>query len=97
MCEVPTITGEYGSVTILENFNSCYSPALAQKEVLKTNERITQENLLLYQDAKGAFNQCHEVLRDPGKELLVFMLTDKRQEAIEKCAIFLSCCLRIKR
>ena len=24
-----------------------------------------------------AFNQCHEVLRDPGKELLVFMLTDK--------------------
>ena len=77
MCEVPTITGEYGSVTIPENFNSCYSPVLAWKEVLKTNERITQENLLVYQDAKGAFNQCHEVLWDLGKELLVFMLKDK--------------------
>ena len=83
MCEVPTITGEYGSVTIPENFNSCYSPPPARKEVLKTNERITQENLLLYQDAKGAFNQCHEVLQDPGKELLVFMLMDKDRKRLK--------------
>ena len=83
MCEVPTITGEYGSVTIPENFNSSYSPAPAWKEVLKTNERITQENLLLYQDVKGAFNQCHEVLLDPGKELLVFMLTDKDRKQLK--------------
>ena len=75
LCEVPTITGEYGSVTILQNFNSPYTPAC--QEVLKTNERITQEMFMLYEDAKHAFNQCHEVLRDPGKELLVFMLTDK--------------------
>ena len=77
LCEVPTITGEYGSVTIPEDFNSPYTPAPACQEILKTNERITQENLMLYEDSKRAFNQCHEVLRDPGKELFVFMLTDK--------------------
>ena len=77
MCKVPTVTGEYGSVTIPQDFNSPYSPAPACHEVLKMTERIMQENLLLYQDAKRAFNQCHEVLHDPGKELLVFMLTDK--------------------
>ena len=27
LCEVPTVTGEYGSVTIVENFNSPYAPA----------------------------------------------------------------------
>ena len=27
LCEVPTVTGEYGSVTIAENFNSPYAPA----------------------------------------------------------------------
>ena len=32
---------------------------------------------MLNADAKWAFKQCHEVLCDPGKELLVFMLTDK--------------------
>ena len=69
--------GEYGSVTIPQNFNSPYSPAPARHGVLKTNERITQENFLLNAGAKGTFKQCHEVLRDPGKELLVFMLTDK--------------------
>ena len=77
ICEVPTVTGEYRSLTIPQDFNSPYSPAPAHHEVLKTTERITQENLLLYQDAQRAFNQCHEVLRDLGKELLVFMLTDK--------------------
>ena len=77
LCEVPTVTGEYGSVTIAENFNSPYAPAPVQKEVMKTNERITQENFMLNADAKRAFKQCHEVLHDPGKELLVFMLMDK--------------------
>ena len=52
MCEVPTVTGEYGSVTIPQDFNSPYSLAPACHEVLKTTERITQENLLLYQDAQ---------------------------------------------
>ena len=71
------VTGEYGSVTIPQNFNSPYSPAPGRHSILKTNERITQENFLLNADAKGAFKQCHKVLWDPGKELLVFMLTDK--------------------
>ena len=52
MCKVPTVMGEYGSVTILQDFNSPYSLALACREVLKTTERIMQENLLLYQDAQ---------------------------------------------
>ena len=77
MCEVPTVTGEYGSVTIPPNFNSPYAPAPVRQSILKTNERITQENFLLYADAKCAFKQCHQVLHDPGKELLVFMLMDK--------------------
>ena len=82
MCEVPTVTEEYGSVTIVENFNSSYAPAHAHQEILKMNERITQENYLLNADAQRAFNQCHEVLRDPGKELLVFMLMDKDRKQI---------------
>ena len=38
---------------------------------------ITEENLQLRINVKCTFKQCHEVLHDPGKELLVFMLTDK--------------------
>ena len=34
-----------------------------------------RKNLSL--SAKVAFEECHEVLRDPGKELVVFMITDK--------------------
>ena len=77
MCEVPTITGEFGALTIPSNFTSPYAPAPARCQILKTNERITQENYLVHADAKSAFTQCHEVLRDLGRELLVFMLTDK--------------------
>ena len=35
---------------------------------------------MLNANAKWAFKQCHEVLHDPGKELLVFMLMDKDQK-----------------
>ena len=28
-------------------------------------------------NATSSFQECHQVLRDPGKELLVFMITDK--------------------
>ena len=48
--------------------------------MLKTKEMLTEENLQLSVDAKCAFKQCHEVLRDPGRELLVSMLTDKDQK-----------------
>ena len=34
-------------------------------------------NQHLFSLAASAFKQCHEVLHDPGKELLVFILTDK--------------------
>ena len=45
--------------------------------MLKTTEMLTEENLQLSVDAKCTFKQCHKVLCDPGRELLVFMLTDK--------------------
>ena len=77
LCEVPTVTGEYGTVTIPSDFNSPFAPAPGHQNILKTNEMITEENLQLSIDAKCAFKQCHEVLRDPDKELLVLMLTDK--------------------
>ena len=77
LCEIPTVTGEFGSVTIPADFSSPYAPAPGRNNILKTNEMITEENLQLSVDAKCAFKQCHQVLRDPGRELLVFMLTDK--------------------
>ena len=77
LCEVPTVTGEYGTVMIPGSFSSPYAPAPGQVNMLKTAEMLTEENLQLSVDVKCAFKQCHEVLRDPGRELLVFMLTDK--------------------
>ena len=77
LCEVPMVTGEYGTVTIPNNFTSPYAPAPGCQNILKTNDIITEENHQISMDAKCAFKQCHEVLRDPGKELLVLMLTDK--------------------
>ena len=77
LCEVPTVTGEYGTVTIPCNFSSPYATAPGRINMLKTTEMLTEENLQLSVDVKCTFKQCHEVLRDPGRELLVFMLTDK--------------------
>ena len=42
-----------------------------------TPQEVTDCNQHLFSLTTNAFKQCHEVLRDPGKELLVFMLTDK--------------------
>ena len=44
LCEVPTVTGEYGAVTVPANFNFLYSPAPGHQSILKNNKRITQEN-----------------------------------------------------
>ena len=38
---------------------------------------VTQENKIISAQCTGAFTACHEVLRTPAKELLVFMLTNK--------------------
>ncbi|MCG8623731.1 MAG: YqaJ viral recombinase family protein, partial [Proteobacteria bacterium] len=77
MCEVPTVTGEYGDITLPQNFCSPYGPAPGRIEVVCTTEHITRLNYEVAADAKSAFKECHQVLRDPAKELLVFMLTDK--------------------
>ena len=77
LCEVPTVTGEYGDITLPLNFESPYSPAPGRVELVCTTEHITELNYQIAADAKSSFKQCHQVLRDPAKELLVFMLTDK--------------------
>ena len=77
LCEIPTVTGEFGSVTIPQDFSSPYASAPGCNNILKTNEMITEGNVKVSVDAKCAFKQCHQVLCDPGRELLVFMLTDK--------------------
>ena len=42
-----------------------------------TPQEVSDFNQHLFSRSTSAFKQCHEVLHDPGKELLVFMLTDK--------------------
>ena len=77
MCEVPTVTGEPDNITLDPHFKSPYSPAPGRINVGSTTHAITEMNTQISQKALGAFKECHQVLRDPGKELLVFMLTDK--------------------
>ena len=80
MCEVPTVTGEAGNITLDPHFKSPYSPVPGRINMCSTLEDITEMNTNLSQKAIAAFKGCHQVLRDPGKELLVFMLTDKDQK-----------------
>ena len=77
ICEVPTVTGEYGNITIAPDFSSPYSPAPGRIHIETTLENVTNASKNLSLSAKAAFEECHEVLRDPGKELVVFMITDK--------------------
>ena len=77
MCEVPTVTGEASNITLDPHFKSPYSPVPGQINMCSTLEDITEMNTNLSQKAIAAFKECHQVIRDPGKELLVFMLTDK--------------------
>ena len=77
MCEVPTITGEYGNLTIARNVQSPYATAPMRQEMAVMKEDIADKNNKVYVEAKCAFKKCHQVLREPAKELLVFMLTDK--------------------
>ena len=77
LCEVPTVTGEYGNITVDPNLSPPYSPVPCRIEIHSTSDQLSiiSENLSV--NAASAFQECHQVLRDPGKELLVFMLTDK--------------------
>ena len=71
MCEVPTITGEYGNLTISLNVQSPYATAPMRHEILVMKEDIAEKNNQLYIHAKCAFKKCHQVLQEPAKELLV--------------------------
>ena len=77
MCEVPTVTGEAGNITLDPHFKSPYSLVPGRINMCSTLEDITEMNTNLSQKAIVAFKECHQVLHDPGKELFVFMLTDK--------------------
>ena len=77
LCEVPTITGEYENITLSPNFASPYSPCPVRQMQHFTPQEVSNFNQHLYSLSTSAFKQCHEVLCDPGKELIVFMLTDK--------------------
>ena len=77
LCEVPTVTGEYGNITVDLNLSSPYSPAPGHIEIHSTSEQLSIMSENLSVNAASSFQECHQVLRDPGKELLVFMLTDK--------------------
>ena len=77
LCEVPTVTGEYGNITVDPNFSSPYSPAPGCIVIASTTENISRMSENLSVNATSSFQECHQVLCDPGKELLVFMITDK--------------------
>ena len=73
LCEVPTITGEYGNITLAPNFASPYSPCPVWQMQHFTSQEVSDFNQHLFSLSTSVFKQCHEVLHDPSKELLVFM------------------------
>ena len=62
MCKVPTITGEYGNLTISQNVQSPYATAPMRHEILVMKEDIAEKNNNLYIHVKCAFKECHQVL-----------------------------------
>ena len=77
LCEVPTVTGEYGNITVDPNFSSPYSPAPGRIAIASDTEILSRLSENLSVNATSSFQECHQVLHDPGKELLVFMIMDK--------------------
>ena len=65
------------TLLLIHDFKSPYSPAPGSINVASTTHAITEMNAQISQKSLATFKECHQVLRDPGKELLVFMLTDK--------------------
>ena len=77
ICEVPTVTGEFGNVYLDPTFSSPFSPNMPREKVHLDINLIQSENKAISSESISAFNACHEVLWIPAKELLVFMLTNK--------------------
>ena len=77
LAEVPTITAVYGNVYLDPHFSSPFSPNSERNSTDPDKEIVINMNKFISIDAKSAFTSCHEVLRTPAKELLVFMLTNK--------------------
>ena len=77
ICEVPTVTGEFGNVYLDPTFSSPFSPNMPREKVHLDMNLIQSENKAISSESTSAFNACHEVLQIPAKELLVFMLTNK--------------------
>ena len=74
---MPTVTGEYGNITVDPKFSSPYSPAPGHIAMPSDTENISRMSKNLHVNATSSFQECHQVLCNPGKELLVFMITDK--------------------
>ena len=72
-CKVPRVTGKYGNITVDPNFSSPYSPAPGRIAIASDTESLSRLSKNLSVNATSSFQD----LRDPGKELLVFMITDK--------------------
>ena len=68
---------KYGNITVDPNFSSPYSPAPPRMQIDTTTESVSNMSKELSFSATSAFQECHQVLREPAKELLVFILTDK--------------------
>ena len=77
LCEIPTISGEDGHVYIDPSFSSPFSPNMQRAANDQDVPHIVTCNRKISSEAISAFNACHEVLRTPAKELVVFMLTNK--------------------
>ena len=84
VCEVPTVTGDYGDVYVDPNFSSPFSPNNLCNIIEPDIEDIQEASKLIAINSKAAFKACHEVLRTPAKELLVFMLTNKDRKQDKK-------------
>ena len=77
LAEVPVITAVYRNVYLDPHFSSPFSPNSEHNSTDPNKEIVANMNKFVSIDAKSAFTSCHQVLRTPAKELLVFMLTNK--------------------
>ena len=70
LCEVPTVTGEYGNITVDPNFSSPYCPAPPRIQIDTTTESVSNMSKELSISAISAFQECHQVLRSLQKNCL---------------------------
>ena len=77
LCEIPTVTGEFGNVYLDPSFSSPFAANMPRVNVDVDLEFVKLYNKIISSESISAFTACHEVLCIPVKELLVFMLTNK--------------------